>query len=184
MRRKNSRFVLRLAARQILGLLCCLSLLPGAEKTVVQTVTMAVSEICALSVTGNPGMLTVTRTADGSSILEPTDTSTALGFTSTVGRGGSRSISVRWENDSRAPSGCKLLLRAVEPPGRGQGQSRGWIMLSESPQMLITDIKSCSTGGTSRGVALEFKLAVVSEDSLRADERTTARLLLTLTDEG
>ena len=185
MMKKAIRSAVRSKIGPILGFLCCLSiLLAAAEDRATQTVTMTVAEICSVSVNGNPGPLTVTSSEDGSHISEPTDSSTSIGFTSTVGRGRSRSISVLWQSGSRPPSGCELRLRAADPSGKGQGQSRGWIAVSDFPQDLISGIGSCATGGSSPGLGLEFKLAVTNPTVLQSGERTTATVILTLTDEG
>jgi hypothetical protein len=187
MKRKRDRSAVRPRISPILGFLCCLAiLLPAAEDKNIayQTVTMAVAEICTVAVSGNPGPLTVTLSEDGSHLIEPTDISTSIGFTSTVRQGQSRSISVLWQSGSRAPSGCELHLRAADPVGKGQGQSRGWIALSDLPRELISGIQSCATGGSPSGPALEFKLAVITPTALQPGEKTTARIILTLTDEG
>ena len=185
MLKERTLYAVRPKVGHILGFLCCLSiLLSAAEDKAFQTVTMAVAEICSVNVTGSPGPLIVTLSENGSPLIEPTDSSTSIGFTSTVGQGRSRSISVLWQSGSQTPSGCELRLRAADPLGKGQGQSRGWVTLSDSPQDLISGIGSCATGGSASGLSLEFKLAVTNPSILQSGERTTALIILTLTDEG
>ena len=155
-----------------------------SEDTVTQQVTMQVSEICLINVSGIPQKLVITGSETGG--LDPvqsSDESTFIQYTSTVGDGLYRTLSVLWGDMDSAPAGCSLKLQAVPSGGENEGASAGKLTLSSSPQTLITNIGSCTTGtGQSQGSRLIYNLVVDDPTQLKAGETNSVTITLTLTD--
>jgi len=160
------------------------SLLWGQD-TASQTVTMRVSEICVIDVTGNPSTLIIVPPADGGAMpANPSDSSTYAQYTSVVAQEKTRSITAHWAAGDSAPSGCELRLVAT-PAGGNQGSSAGEIILSTTPQNIVTGIRSCATGrGPSNGARLTYTLVITDFESLVAGEEKTVTVTLTLTDDA
>lgn len=167
------------------ALLLFVTTLASAQDTALQTVTMRVMEICVLDVTGNPAALIIFPPSNGGdNPVEPTDQSTYAQYTSVVESGKTRSITANWASGDSAPSGCELRLQAL-PAGGNQGTSAGEIVVSSTPQNIITGIKSCATGrGASSGARLIYTLKITDVESLVAGEEKTATITLTLTDDN
>jgi len=155
------------------------------QDTASQTVTMRVSEICVIDVTGNPSTLVIYPPANGGDMpANPSDNSTFAQYTSVVEQGKTRSITAHWAAGDSAPSGCELRLIAT-PKGGNQGSSAGEITLSTTPQSIVTGIGSCATGrGSSDGARLTYTLVITSVESLVAGEEKTVTVTLTLTDDA
>ncbi|MCJ7682246.1 MAG: hypothetical protein MUP70_16085, partial [Candidatus Aminicenantes bacterium] len=63
------------------------------------------------------------------------------------------------------------------------GHSSGEILLTSSPQTLLSNIGSCATGkGPGQGAKLTYRLVVVDSPLLKAGENRTVNIILTLTD--
>jgi len=157
--------------------------LMGAATSVNQTVTMGVNSICVLAVTANPGALTVTAPAiGGATPSNPTDNTTYAQYTSTVGAGTTRSLTVQWGGSDAAPNGCALRLTAA-PQGGNKGATAGQITLSSTAANIVTGIRSCATGsGATNGAQLIYELAVTDVEALVAGQSQQATITLTLTD--
>ena len=155
-----------------------------SEDTVTQQVTMQVSEICLVGVSGNPQKLVIAGSENGGvDPLPSTDESTYVQYTSTVAAGVTRTLSIRWGDVDLAPAGCSLKLQAIPAGGANQGVSTGELTLSSSPQTLITNIGSCATGtGSMQGARLIYNLVVDDETQLIAGEAKSVTITLTLTD--
>jgi hypothetical protein len=174
---KNAAFLL-LAPLLTVGFLL-------AQDTATQTVTMRVSEICVIDVTGNPSVLVIVPPSDGGDTpANPSDSSTYAQYTSVVASGKTRSITAQWAAGDAAPSGCELQLQA-QPAGGNQGTSAGTITLSSTPQNIVTGIGSCATGrGSTQGARLTYTLVINDVESLVAGEEKTVTVTLTLTDDA
>jgi hypothetical protein len=167
-----------------LFLIPALWIFPAKKNTAVQKVVMQVSEICLVSVTGSPQRLVITGDVSAGNVPKTVkDETTHVQYTSTVSRGGRRSLTVRWNNQDAAPTGCVLVLEALPSGNQNEGMSAGKVELSSLPKTLISNIGSCVTGrGASSGALLVYSLAVKDVTRLRAGENKTATVTFTLTD--
>lgn len=156
----------------------------NADDTARQTITMEVSEMCVVDVTGSPERLILhPSTLANNKPQDAFDKSTYVQYTSTVARNRSRAMTARWGSFDSAPSGCLLRLQAIPSGGLNEGHSTGEIVLSPFDQALITGIGSCATGtGLIDGAQLLFTLTVDNVARLVPGERKTASILFTLTD--
>lgn len=134
--------------------------------------------------TGSPSELLITNAGSGGdNPLQATDDQSYIQYSSTVSPDTVRSMTVRWEENDAAPSGCALKLTAFPGQESNEGFSTGEIVLSSSPQTLLSNIGSCATGtGPSEGARLTFTLEVVDSSLLKAGERRTVNITFTLTD--
>jgi len=150
--------------------------------TVNQTVTMQVSAICVVGVSGNPATLNVTAPATaGDSPSNPSDDTTYARYTSVIPSGQTRKLQVNWGGSDAAPAGCSLKLTAA--PQSGKGTTAGQKTVSATAQDIVTGIGSCATGtGGTDGAQLTYVLSVDTLASLVVTTATNATITLTLTD--
>ena len=155
-----------------------------AQTTANQTVTMQISAISAMRVTGNPLSLTVSAPAVGGDLpANPSDSSTYAQYTSTVGAGVSRRLQASWGNSDAAPAGCSLLLTATPAALPNQGTSAGQITMTSTAANVVTGIRSCATGtGAANGAQLAYVLSISDMTALVAGDNRTVTVTLTLTD--
>jgi hypothetical protein len=155
-----------------------------AAATATQTVTMTISAISVLGVSGNPAALTVTAPAlGGDTPTNPTSNTTYARYTSTVATGVTRRLQANWGVADAAPAGCSLLLTATPAALPNQGTTAGQITMTSTATNIVTGIGSCATGtGPASGAQLAYVMSIDSMTSLVAGESHTVTITLTLTD--
>lgn len=155
-----------------------------AQTTANQTVTMQVSAISVLGVSGNPAALTVSAPAlAGDLPANPTSNSTYARYTSTVATGMTRRLQANWDAADAAPAGCTLLLTATPASLPNQGSSAGQITMTSTATNIVTGIGSCATGtAATSGAQLAYVLSVDTMTALVAGDNHTVTITLTLTD--
>ncbi len=164
--------------------LLCASGLIAIEDTATQQVTMNITEICLVRVTGNPQNLVISLALSGGiDQSKSSDDSSFVQYTSTVAEGRVRSLTIKWGESESPPSGCVLKLKAIPTSGPNQGFSTGEITMSAYPQTIISNIGSCVTGiGSGQGARLLYSLVVANTSLLQSGENKTVIITLTLTD--
>ncbi len=155
-----------------------------AQSTATQTVTMQISAISVLGVSGNPAPLAVTAPAlGGDTPSNPTDDTTYARYTSTVAAGVTRRLQANWGVADGAPSGCSLRLTATPSGLPNQGSSAGPITMTSTATNIVTGIGSCATGtGPTSGAQLAYVLSIDTMTALVAGDSRTVTITLTLTD--
>jgi len=155
-----------------------------AQTTASQTVTMQISAISVLGVTGNPAALTVTAPALGGDLPDnPTSNTTYARYTSTVAAGVTRRLQANWGVADGAPAGCQLQLTATPAGLPNQGSSSGQITMTSTATNIVTGIGSCATGTTATsGAQLAYVLSVDTMTALVAGDNHVVTITLTLTD--
>lgn len=135
----------------------------------------------------NSGSIILTLTAPseaGSPMVNNSSNNSAwLNFTSSLGVGASRNISVQVTSGSA--SGYEIVLQPQAYSGGGAGQLGSRIPsvnLSSMPQKVIDNIGGAYTGnGVGSGYNLKYSLAITNYGALRKDN-TTFIITYTLTD--
>lgn len=127
-----------------------------AQVTDDQTVTLTVSEIAEIAVSGNISMTISGTGTAGTQPTDPTDSSSTLQYTSTVDGTNVRAITAEISAGS-VPSGTSLDLDASSF-GANEGSSAGPITLSGTAANLITGIGSVATGAT--GPTLDYTWSI------------------------
>jgi len=155
-----------------------------AQSFANQTVTMQISAIGAIGVSGNPAALTVSAPGIPGNLPDnPTDNTTYARYTSTVATGVTRRITANWGVAEAAPAGCSLLLTATPSGQPTEGSTAGQITMSGVATDIVTGIGSCATGtGATSGAQLTYVLSVTSMAALVAGDDHTVTITLTLTD--
>ena len=170
----------------LVGIVLALGLagLTFAQSTASQTVTMQISAISVLGVTGNPAALVVSAPAlGGDTPSNPTSNTTYARYTSTVSTGVTRRLQANWAVANVAPAGCSLLLTAQPAALPNQGTTAGQITMTSTATNIVTGIGSCATGTTATsGAQLTYVLSVNTMTALIAGENHTVTITLTLTD--
>ncbi|MBN2440215.1 MAG: hypothetical protein JXJ04_02685 [Spirochaetales bacterium] len=171
--------------------ICLLSVLCvstyAASDTATHDVTMNVNEVVLIDV-NNTGTLTLNTTAPangGEDVTGETDsTSKLLQYTSLVGAGTTRNISVSWSGDldGACPAGTHLEAEAITVPGGCGSAVGGGVTVSAVDQNIITTIGSCATGTGASGAQMEYRFVVDTVSSLVVGDTTSVRLVFTLTD--
>lgn len=114
------------------GLICATSGIALATETATQTVTYEVAAINELSVSGNPGALTVSTATAGSAPNAVSDASTTYAITTNeTGRKITGAI------DTAMPAGVTLTATLAAPTG---GTSAGAVTLTATAADLVTGI--------------------------------------------
>jgi hypothetical protein len=167
--------------RRIVGfgavVLATASLVFSLDSPVSQTLVLKISSFGVVGVSGDPRPLLI---ESGS---EAGDDTTALRYTSAVGRGVRRVIVAQWESGNAAPAGCSLRLTAKPSRIGPEGSSAGEIVLSEGPQLLIAGIGSCATGlQAGEGARLFYRLRVENPALLTSGESKRVTVVFTLMD--
>lgn len=118
-------------------------------------------------------------------INNSTNNSAWLNFTSALGIGKSRSVSVQIASGSN--SGYEIILQPQAYSGGGAGQLGNRIPsinLSNTPQKVVNNIGGAFTGsGLGSGYNLKYSLAITNYGALRK-ENTTFTIIYTLTDDN
>jgi len=159
----------------------------SAQDTVIQPVTYEVDRMFAITVSGNPSTLNITSSSTGGSeFLEAEDSSTSVGYTTILLEGETVNITVKYSDNDTLPSGTVLKLTAGSCQGGYSGTPgtpAGQITLSSSPQVLISAIGTCVTGGqSSNGHILNYNFAINNVSQLIAGDSRTITVILTITD--
>ena len=147
-------------------------------------VTMEVSSIAVLNVTGGNITLTIAAPGTGGQVPpDDTDSTCYLQYTATVPSGQTRSLTVAWAGSDSAPAGCSLNVTATPSGGANEGSTSGLRTISDSAQNVVSSIGSCFTGtGATAGANLAYSLTVTDAASLVAGESTSATVTYTLAD--
>lgn len=157
----------------------------ASEKNVaIQTVTTRVAEMCILNVNGNQGKLIVNLAdSNNESLQSEIKNSTYIQYSSIVGRNKYRTLTARMESSDAVPSGCLIKLHALPSGKKNEGISTGQIILSVTPQALITDIGSCATGtNATDGALLIYTLSVDNRANIILSERKPVVVILAFTE--
>ncbi len=139
-----------------------------AANSANQTVTIQVSAINEVSVSGNPGALTVDSATAGSQPTAATDSGTSYSIT-TNGTG----KKITGALNSAMPAGTTLSVNLVAPSG---GTSAGAVNLTTSTQNLVTGISQVASSG--HGITYSLSATVAAGEIAS----TTRIVTLTLTD--
>lgn len=170
----------------LVGIVFALGLagLTFAQSTATQTVTMQISAISVLGVTGSPAALTVTAPALYGALPDnPTSNTTYARYTSTVSTGVTRRLQANWGGADVAPAGCALLLTATPAALPNEGATAGPITMTSTATNIVTGIGSCATGTTATsGAQLTYLLSVNTMTALVAGDNHVVTITLTLTD--
>ncbi len=180
--RRTKYLMIAIVAVMTVGLI---GLAMAATDDATQNLTLAVSEICVLDVTGNPGVITVVAPGTGGQTpANPSDNSTYAQYTSTVASGLTRNMTAQWGGADAAPAGTSLDLTAA-PAGGTQGVTAGLITVSSSAQNIITGIGSCATGTSDTdGAQLTYTLMIDDVTALVAGDSQSVTITLTLAEDG
>lgn len=103
-----------------------------AATTATSTVTYTIGSINAISVSGNPGTLTINSATAGSSPVAATDATTTYSVTTN-----NTPIKVYGQVATAMPSGTTLTITLVSPSG---GTSAGAVAMTTSQAALVTGI--------------------------------------------
>ena len=109
-----------------------------------------------------------------------------INYTSCMASGaGSRSVSVHVASGT-IPEGVQLILSPSGFSGNGRGTHGipvGEVILSQTPQTLISGIGRCFTGdGQNNGHKLNYTLRISDYNSLNFDDSSNLQIAFTLTD--
>lgn len=116
---------------------------------------------------GPPPSLTFQVPTNGGATISDASSNTSwINYTSITESGNSNKITVSISGDN-VPAGTKFKVQAAEYSGNGDGDMgipAGLVVLSASPQDLITSIGSCYTGtGTTNGHQLTYTWTIESD---------------------
>ncbi len=137
----------------------------GASDTSAQTVTITVEEIAQLSVTGNPGTLTLASAATTPGSLPPavTDATTSLSWTSNVAAT-TRKITAAL--DSSYTAGVVLKATLTEPGGTN-GTTTGQQTLTDTATDMLTGVtnENCTGATITFEASLSTMIAPIASES-------------------
>ncbi|MBM3477489.1 MAG: hypothetical protein FJX75_29820 [Armatimonadetes bacterium] len=139
-----------------------------AANTANQTVTFQVSAINEISVSGNPGALTVSTATAGAEPDQVTDASTTYNLTT---NGNNKKITGAL--DTAMPADVTLKVNLAAPTG---GTSAGDVTLSATAQNLVTGISKKAEG--TKGITYKLSATVAAGVVSQATRTVT----LTVTD--
>lgn len=108
-----------------------------AATTATATVTYTIGSIIAISVSGNPGTLTVNSATAGSNPTSATDATTTYAVTSNVA-----TQRVTGAVATAMPTGTTLSVNLAAPAG---GTSAGTVALTTTAQSLVTGISNVAS---------------------------------------
>lgn len=155
----------------------------AATDTATHDVTLQVSEIALIDL-NNTAAITLTTNAPGAGGENPlgdTNATKLLQYTSLVGSGLTRNITVEWGGTDAAPAGTSLKLLATSVPA-GCGTAAPQVTLSSTPTNLVTTIGSCATGTGASGTELTYTFSIDTVTSLVVGDNKTVTITFTLTD--
>ncbi len=133
-----------------LALLGCAASLDAAT-TANATVTYTISSIDSISVSGNPGSMTINSATAGSNPTAATDATTTYSVTTN-----NSARKVTGQLASAMPSGVTLSVTLGAPSG---GTSAGAVSLTTAAQNLVTGISSVAQGSLTITYSLSATLA-------------------------
>jgi hypothetical protein len=142
----------KLVALGLATLLLSVSSLAFAGDSANQTVTYEVQAINEISVSGNPGALTVSAATAGSEPTAATDATTTYSITT---NGSNKKITGILNTAMPANTALKVTLTA--PTG---GTSAGQVSLSASAQDLVTGISAVAQSAV--GISYEFSATIAA----------------------
>ncbi|MBM3475549.1 MAG: hypothetical protein FJX75_19970 [Armatimonadetes bacterium] len=155
-------------ALMVLGLLAVTIPAAMAANTANQTVTFQVSAINEISVSGNPGALTVSTATAGAEPDQVTDATTTYNLTT---NGNNKKITGAL--DTAMPSDVTLKVNLAAPTG---GTSAGDVTLSATAQNLVTGVSKKAEG--TKGITYKLSATVAAGVVSQATRTVT----LTVTD--
>jgi hypothetical protein len=127
----------------VLGFIALVLSLGGvayAATTATQTVTYQVTEITAISASGNPAALIVSAAVAGSQPTAVTDATTTYSLTTNHPSGTFEKITAQITTGGAMPTGVTLEIQLAAPP---VGTSAGYVALTASAQDVVTSITAC-----------------------------------------
>lgn len=138
-----------------------------ASDTATQTVTFSVSAINEISVSGNPGALTVSAATAGSAPTPVSNSSTSYAVTTNEeGR------KITAEIDEAMPTGVTLTASLAAPTG---ATSAGAVALTAVAQDAVTGISTLNEGGKT----ITYGLSATSAAGVQASDTRTVTLTIT-----
>ncbi len=166
--------------------LCLCQWVAFCQTNTTSNVGVSLPSIALLDIesSGSINLSFAAPTEAGSSLINNSSNNSAwLNFTSALGIGASRNISVQVTSGSG--SGYEIVLQPQAYSGVGAGQlgnRNPSINLSNMPQKVINNIGGAYTGnGLGSGYNLKYSLAITNYGNLRK-ENTTFIITYTLTD--
>ena len=138
-----------------------------AGPTATQTVTYQVSAINELSVSGNPGAMTVSTATAGSAPTAASDSSTSYAITTNESNRKITGIL-----NTVMPTGVSLSVNLVAPTG---GTSLNAIVLTATAQDLVTGISALNESGKT----ITYNLSATSAAGVVASATKTVTLTVT-----
>jgi hypothetical protein len=138
-----------------------------AADTATQTVTFSVSAINEISVSGNPGAMTVSTATAGSAPTAVSNSSTTYAVTTNeTGR------KITAELDEAMPSGVTLTVNLAAPTG---ATSAGAVALTAAAQDVVTGISTLNESGKT----IAYGLSATSAAGVQASDTRTVTLTIT-----
>lgn len=138
-----------------------------AASSATQTVTFAVTEINEISVSGNPGMMTIARSTPGEPPQSVTEDSTRYAITA---NGGNSKITAVM--DRALPLGLNLAVTLAAPSG---ATSAGEVSLGTASSDVVTAIR----GVAERAHIITYKLSASAAVGVVTPESRTITLTVT-----
>ncbi len=157
----------RLLAVLVAGLFILAAGVAMAGNTAQQTVNFQINGINEISVSGNPGTLTISSATAGQDPDPAEDTSTTYSVTTNQ-----ENKKIVGKINQAMPQYTKLEIQLAAPTG---GSSAGYVELGESDQNLVTGISKLSESGKQ----ISYKFSAQAEAGTLSGQRTVT---LTLTD--
>jgi hypothetical protein len=137
----------------VMGCILGLSSLALAADNTSQTVTIQVSQINQISVSGNPAALTVSTATAGSQPAEVTDATTTYAVTTNA----NAARRVTGALDTDVPASTTLKINLAAPTG---ATSAGDVTLTTTAQSLVTGISKVAESG--KTITYKFSATVAA----------------------
>jgi non-ribosomal peptide synthetase component E (peptide arylation enzyme) len=142
-----------------------------AQASANQTVTLAVSAVYKIAVSGDPGALTISNGTAGVDALTPaTDNSTTYSITQNVGN----TVKITAYMDAALPAGYTLTLDMASTKGTGSSQD-----ISNATSGSAVDIVTAINKGADAGQGISYSFS--ANASAGTLSSTTRTVTLTLT---
>jgi hypothetical protein len=122
----------------VLGLACTMACAGSNQDTATQTVNFVIPEIYVLTVSGNPGTLTIVAPTAGNTPDVVSDATTTYALTTNDEYGAIITASL----DQAMPAGAVLKVNLAVPTG---AHSDGEVTLSAFPQIVASDFSQVAT---------------------------------------
>ncbi len=123
-----------------IALILSLGGIASASPSATQTVTYQVTEINAISASGNPAALIVNTAVAGSQPTPVTDATTTYSLTTNHPSGSYKKITAQITTGGAMPTGVTLEIQLAAPP---VGTSAGYVALTAAAQEVVTSITAC-----------------------------------------